>query len=61
MNHAMSGTIRVVSYLNQFFAGLGGEEAASTAPHVVDGAVGSAKLLDQLLDGGGQEIGRAHV
>ena len=49
MNHAMSGKISVVSYLNQFFAGVGGEEAASTAAHLVDGAVGSAKLLDQLL------------
>ena len=56
MNHAMSGKIRVVSYLNQFFAGLGGEEAASTAPHVVDGAIGSAKLLDQLLGRDGQVV-----
>lgn len=56
MNLANSGTIRVVSYLNQFFAGLGGEEAASTAPHVVEDAVGSAKLLDKLLDGRGHVV-----
>ncbi len=49
MNVARSGTIRVVSYLNQFFGGLGGEEAASIAPYVAEGAVGSAKLLEHLL------------
>ncbi len=56
MNLAMTGTIRVVSYLNQFFAGFGGEEAASTSPHVLEGAVGSAKLLDQLLGGRGHVV-----
>ena len=56
MNLATSGTLRVVSYLNQFFGGVGGEIAASTAPHVVEGSTGSAKLLEQLLGGQGQVV-----
>lgn len=56
MSPATSGAIRVVSYLNQFFGGLGGEEAASTPPRVVESATGSAKLLDQLLDGRGHVV-----
>ena len=56
MNVATSGAIRVVAYLNQFFGGLGGEKAASTAPHVVEGPVGSAKLLEQLLGDRGQVV-----
>lgn len=56
MNVAASGTIGVVAYVNQFFGGLGGEKAASTAPHVVEGPVGSAKLLDQLLGDRGHVV-----
>jgi glycine reductase complex component B subunit gamma len=37
--------VKVVHYLNQFFAGLGGEEAARTAPHRLDGPVGPGLLL----------------
>jgi glycine reductase len=35
----------VVHYLNQFFAGLGGEEAASTPPQQLDGAAGPGRGL----------------
>jgi betaine reductase len=35
----------VVHYLNQFFAGLGGEEAAGSAPVRLEGAVGPGKGL----------------
>jgi glycine reductase len=35
----------VAHYLNQFFAGLGGEEAAGTAPLRLEGAVGPGKGL----------------
>ena len=35
----------VVHYLNQFFAGLGGEEAAGTPPQRIDGAVGPGRGL----------------
>jgi glycine reductase len=41
--------MRVVHYLNQFFGGQGGEEAADMAPRIQDGAVGPGKLLEQVL------------
>jgi betaine reductase len=41
--------MRVVHYLNQFFGGQGGEEAADMAPRVQDGAVGPGRLLEQVL------------
>lgn len=47
--------MRVVHYINQFQAGIGGEEAASTPPQRHDGPVGPGRLLDQLL-GGEHEI-----
>jgi glycine/betaine/sarcosine/D-proline reductase family selenoprotein B len=37
--------MRVVAYLNQFFAGLGGEQLAQTPPHLIEGPVGSARGL----------------
>ena len=40
--------IRVVHYLNQFFAGLGGEEKADLAPLWLDAARGPGNLLQQL-------------
>jgi len=41
--------MRVVHYVNQFFAGLGGEDAAGTGPDSKEGAVGPGRRLDQLL------------
>lgn len=41
--------MRVVHYLNQFQAGIGGEDAASTHPQVHDELVGSSRLLARLL------------
>lgn len=41
--------MRVVHYLNQFLAGLGGEEKAGTPLEIRDGAIGPGKLLEQLL------------
>lgn len=41
----MTDRIRVVHYLNQFFAGLGGEEAARTTPRWFDGARGPGQLI----------------
>jgi len=38
-------TIRVVVYLNQFFAGLGAEEYAGTGPGKKAGAVGPGIAL----------------
>jgi glycine reductase len=37
--------VKVVHYLNQFFAGLGGEEAASHEPVRIEGAVGPGRAL----------------
>jgi glycine reductase complex component B subunit gamma len=41
--------MRVVHYLNQFFGGQGGEEAADMAPRIQEGAVGPGRLLEQVL------------
>jgi glycine reductase len=41
-------TLRVVHYLNQFFAGIGGEEAASAPPQVFPGPKGPGNLLQQI-------------
>ncbi len=42
--------MRIVHYVNQFYAGLGGEEAAGIGPRVLDGMVGPGRLLAQLLN-----------
>ncbi len=41
--------MRIVHYVNQFFAGIGGEDAASTGPQLRDGAVGPGRRLATLL------------
>lgn len=41
--------MRIVHYVNQFFGGKGGEEAAHLAPQLQDGAVGPGRLLEQVL------------
>jgi glycine reductase complex component B subunit gamma len=41
--------MRVVHYVNQFYAGLGGEDAAGIGPRVLDATVGPGRLLAQLL------------
>lgn len=41
--------MRVVHYLNQFFVGIGGEDAADTPPGRREGAVGPGNLLARLL------------
>jgi betaine reductase len=43
--------VRAVHYLNQFFAGLGGEEAAETPPTRIEGAVGPGRGLQEALTG----------
>ena len=40
---------RVVHYLNQFFAGIGGEDTATVPPASKEGAVGPGRKLGQLL------------
>jgi glycine reductase len=46
---------RIVHYVNQFFSGVGGEDAAGTAPTSTPGPVGPGRRLAQLL-GDGYEI-----
>ncbi|MBV9141809.1 MAG: glycine/betaine/sarcosine/D-proline family reductase selenoprotein B [Pseudonocardiales bacterium] len=41
--------MRIVHYVNQFYAGLGGEEAAGIGPRVLEGTVGPGRLLAHLL------------
>ena len=43
--------MNAVHYLNQFFAGLGGEEKAETPPTRFEGAVGPGRGLQAALDG----------
>lgn len=44
--------LRVGHYLNQFFAGIGGEERANVPPSVREGPVGPGRLLQSLLGDG---------
>ena len=46
----MGDVIRVVHYINQFFAGIGGEEKADIKPEVRDGASQSLADADPLAD-----------
>jgi glycine reductase complex component B subunit gamma len=43
--------VRAVHYLNQFFAGIGGEDKAETPPTRFDGAVGPGRGLAAALEG----------
>jgi len=45
----MSATYRVIHCLNQFFAGMGGEEKASIAPCLLQGPIGPGNLLEKLF------------
>jgi glycine reductase len=48
---------RVVNYVNQFFAGVGGEEAGGMPPRVLEKATGPTLLLQQLLGASGEVVG----
>lgn len=49
--------LRVIHYMNQFFAGIGGEEKAGYAAEVQDGAVGPGRLLASILGDGHEIVG----
>ncbi len=49
--------MRVVHYMNQFFAGLGGEDKADTAPQARAGTVGPGRLLQQVLASDAEVVG----
>jgi betaine reductase len=48
---------RIVHYLNQFYAGKGGEAFASVAPFKIDGSVGPGRLLEHTSQGKLQVVG----
>jgi glycine reductase complex component B subunit gamma len=52
----MAKTLRVACYLNQFFGQLGGEEKAGVGPQMVDGAVGTARAVQQALGDAGTVV-----
>jgi len=41
--------MKIVHYVNQFFAGIGGEDSAGTGPELRDGATGPGRKLASLL------------
>src|SRR5262245_14046482 len=53
---AMGTPLRVVHYLNQFFAGIGGEDVANIPPRVQQGPVGSGRPLQQILGDEGSVV-----
>ena len=52
----MPQRLRVAHYINQFFGGIGGEEAANAAVSVTDGPVGSGRALQQALGDQGEIV-----
>lgn len=52
----MAEKLRVVHYLNQFFAGLGAEEKAGLKPGMYEGPVGAGRALQQTLGEDGQVV-----
>ena len=52
----MTKKIRVVHYLNQFFAQIGGEEKADVGPAMKPGPVGPGRALQQALGDSGEVV-----
>jgi betaine reductase len=52
----MDEKIRVVHYLNQFFAQLGGEAAGGVGPGIKEGPVGPGRALAQALGANGEVV-----
>jgi glycine reductase len=50
----MAEPLRVIHFINAFYGGLGGEEAAQTPIHLQEGAVGPGRLLAQRISGQGE-------
>jgi betaine reductase len=49
-------TLRVVSYLNQFFGQIGGEDKAGVGPRAVAGAAGAARAVQRALGEAGEVV-----
>jgi glycine reductase len=56
----MSGNIRVVHYINQFFAGVGGEEKSDHPLSSKEGPMGPGLLIDKILGGEGEVAGTVY-
>lgn len=41
---------KAIHYINQFFAGIGGEDKADYAPEIVEGTVGPAMAINEILN-----------
>ncbi len=54
------GKARVVHYLNQFFAGVGGEDQAEQPPAAQDGPLGPGRLLARALGDAGEVVGTVY-
>jgi betaine reductase len=52
----MSDKVRVVHYLNQFFAQLGGEEKGDAGPGCKPGAVGPGRVLEDAMGANGEVV-----
>src|SRR5262245_35415501 len=52
----METPLRVVHYLNQFFAGVGGQDAANIPPRVQHGPLGAGRPLQQILKDDGTVV-----
>ena len=52
----MTQSIKVVHFLNQFFAGVGGEEQANLPVEIREGAVGPGRALQAALGDSGQVV-----
>src|SRR5262245_40997379 len=52
----MSQPLRVVHYVNQFFAGIGGEDRAHVGVSVRDGVVGPGAALEKVLSPDGRIV-----
>ena len=52
----MNPQIRVVHYLNQFFAQIGGEDKAEVGPQIKPGLIGPGRALQQALGEHGEIV-----
>ena len=50
-------TYRIVHYINQFYAGIGGEDMADHKPELREGFVGPGMQIEKLFEGEGKIVG----
>ena len=53
----MDSPLRVVHYVNQFFGGIGGEDAANVGVSLENEPIGAGRALQQALGGAGSVVG----